>query len=324
MLVAPIPENEPARLATLRTLKILDTPPEERFDRLTRLARRLFDVPIALVSLIDENRQWFKSCAGLDAQETSRDISFCGHAILHDDVFMIPDARADVRFHDNPLVTGGPGIRFYAGQPLSVPNGTRLGTLCLIDTRPRELDTEQCGLLRDLAHIVEQEITAIELATVDELTLIANRRGFEALAQHALNVCKRMGRDASLLFFDLDDFKRINDTYGHAEGDRALTIFATALRESLRESDVIGRLGGDEFVALLTDAGDDDARHALDRLSDALAARDAASSPGYRIRFSVGQTRFEAQRHASVIDLLASSDSKMYAHKAARKNGQAR
>ena len=324
MLVAPKPQNETARLATLRTLRILDTPPEERFDRLTRLARRLFDVPIALVSLIDENRQWFKSCAGLGVRETSRDVSFCGHAILHDDVFTIPDARADIRFHDNPLVTGDPGIRFYAGQPLTVLNGSKLGTLCLIDTRPRELDAEQRGLLRDLAHIAEQEVAAIELATVDDLTLIANRRGFEALAQHALNVCRRMGRDATLLFFDLDDFKRINDTFGHAEGDRALTAFAAELRGALRESDVIGRLGGDEFVALLTDAGEDETRHALDRLRASLAAGDAASSCAYRIRFSVGQTQFEAQRHTSIIDLLAASDSRMYAHKAARKNGLGR
>ncbi|MFM0324790.1 GGDEF domain-containing protein [Caballeronia glebae] len=324
MLVAPTPENESARLATLRTLGILDTPAEERFDRLTRLARRLFDVPIALVSLIDENRQWFKSCAGLGVQETSRDISFCGHAILHDDVFMIPDARADARFHDNPLVTGDPGIRFYAGQSLMVPNGSKLGTLCLIDTRPRELDREERGLLRDLAHIAEKEIAAIELATVDELTLIANRRGFEALAQHALNVCTRLGRDASLLFFDLDDFKRINDTFGHAEGDRALVTFAAALRESLRDSDVIGRLGGDEFVALLTDAREDETRHALERLRAALAASNAVSARRYRIRFSVGQTQFDVGEHTSVIDLLAASDSKMYAHKAARKSDPAR
>jgi diguanylate cyclase (GGDEF)-like protein len=133
-----------------------------------------------------------------------------------------------------------------------------------------------------------------------------------------------MGRDASLLFFDLDDFKRINDTFGHAEGGRALATFATALRESLRESDVIGRLGGDEFVALLTDAGGDETQGALDRLRQALTASDAVSSRGYRIRFSVGQTQFDAQRHASVIDLLASSDSEMYAHKTARKHGQAR
>jgi diguanylate cyclase (GGDEF)-like protein len=319
MLAAPIPANETRRLGTLRSLKILDTPAEERFDRLTRLARRLFDVPIALVSLIDENRQWFKSCAGLGVLETARDVSFCGHAILHDDVFEIPDALADDRFHDNPLVTGAPHIRFYAGQPLTVPNGSKLGTLCLIDTRPRALDTVERGLLRDLAHIAEQEIAAIELATVDELTLIANRRGFEALAQHALNVCKRFRRGATLLFFDLDDFKRINDTYGHAEGDRALVTFATALRDALRESDVIGRLGGDEFVALLTDAGGPETEHVLTRLRDALASINADDTRGYAIRFSVGQTQFDPAVHTSFIDLLVTSDSRMYAHKAAQK-----
>jgi diguanylate cyclase (GGDEF)-like protein len=321
MLAAPIPQNETPRLATLRSLKLLDTPAEERFDRLTRLARRIFEVPIALVSLIDENRQWFKSCAGLGVSETPRDISFCGHAILQDDVFMIPDALADGRFHDNPLVTGAPGIRFYAGQPLRVPNGAKLGTLCLIDTRPRELDDEERGLLRDLAHIAEQEIAAIELATVDELTLLANRRGFEALAQHALNVCKRMSQRATLLFFDLDDFKRINDTFGHAEGDRALATFATALRGALRDSDVIGRLGGDEFVALLTDAGDDETERVLERLRTMLVSINASSTHGYEIRFSVGQTLFDPAYHELVLDLLIASDSKMYAHKAAQKNG---
>jgi diguanylate cyclase (GGDEF)-like protein len=321
MLAAPLPQNEPTRLSTLRSLKLLDTPAEERFDRLTRLARRLFDVPIALVSLLDENRQWFKSCAGLGVQETARDISFCGHAIMQDDVFMIPDALADERFQDNPLVTGDPGIRFYAGQPLTVPNGSKLGTLCLIDTRPRELDDVERGLLRDLAHIAEQEIAAIELATVDELTLLANRRGFEALAQHALNVCRRLSHDATLLFFDLDDFKRINDTWGHAEGDRALAMFASALRGALRETDIIGRLGGDEFVALLTDAGDHETALVLDRLRQMLNSMNATSTAGYALRFSVGQTQFDAAKHPSVLDLLTASDMKMYAHKAAQKNG---
>jgi diguanylate cyclase (GGDEF)-like protein len=321
MLAAPIPVNETNRLSTLRSLKLLDTPAEERFDRLTRIARRLFDVPIALVSLIDENRQWFKSCAGLGVSETPRDISFCGHAILHDDVFLIPDARSDERFQDNPLVTGFPNIRFYAGQPLMVPNGAKLGTLCLIDSRPRDLDDAQRGLLRDLAHIAEQEIAAIELATVDELTLLANRRGFEALAQHALNVCKRLSRHASLLFIDLDDFKRINDTFGHAEGDRALATFATALRGALRESDVIGRLGGDEFVALLTDAGQDETERVLERLRDVIESLNRASTRGYELRFSVGKTQFDPDLHELVLDLLVASDSKMYAHKAAQKNG---
>lgn len=210
MTPPPIPANEQLRLDTLRALNILDTSAEERFDRLTRLARRLFGVPIALVSLVDANRQWFKSCIGLSSTESSREISFCGHAILDDGILMVPDALLDERFHDNPLVVDEPGIRFYAGCPLSVANGSKLGTLCLIDVQPREFGEEDRALLRDLAHMAEQELAALQLATMDELTLLSNRRGFSALAQHALNVCKRLDKPATLLFFDLDGFKGID------------------------------------------------------------------------------------------------------------------
>lgn len=135
MLVPGKPANEATRIDALHGLN-LDAAPEERFDRLTRLAKRLFNVPIALVTLIDKDRQWFKSCVGLDVSETSRDVSFCGHAILQNELMLVPDAREDLRFHDNPLVTGAPNIRFYAGYPLTVPDGNKLGTLCLIDTKP--------------------------------------------------------------------------------------------------------------------------------------------------------------------------------------------
>ncbi len=319
MLTPSKPANESSRIDTLRSLNILDTSPEERFDRLTRLAKRLFNVPIALVSLVDADRQWFKSCVGLTASETPRDVSFCGHAILGEDVFLVPDALSDERFHDNPLVTGDPRIRFYAGCPLTVPNGSRLGTLCVIDVEPRELAEEDLELLRDLARMAEQEIAAVQLATMDELTMLSNRRGFEALAQHALNLCKRMHKQASLLFFDLNDFKQVNDTYGHAEGDRALTTFAEVLRSALRDSDVIGRLGGDEFVALLTDANRDKTSGLIRRLEQRLAARNAELMRGYDIGFSVGQVEYEPGRHASIAGLLADADSAMYAHKQALK-----
>ncbi|MGF6239197.1 diguanylate cyclase (GGDEF)-like protein [Paraburkholderia sp. GAS38] len=319
MLVPPIPANESTRLNTLRTLSILDTPAEERFDRLTRLARRIFGVPIALVSLVDENRQWFKSCVGLDASETSRDVSFCAHAILHDDILMVPDTLMDERFQDNPLVTGEPGIRFYAGCPLTVPNGSKLGTLCLIDVKPRGLDEEDRALLHDLGRMAGEELAAVQLATLDPLTQLSNRRGFEALSQHALNVCKRMSRPASLLFFDLNDFKAINDTYGHAEGDRALVGFAEVLRDALRESDVIGRLGGDEFVALLTDSNISETAAVTRRLHEQLAAHNSAAQRGYEIRFSVGQIEYDPQDHASIAELLAAADAAMYVNKRASK-----
>ena len=266
MQTPPKPDSEAARIETLRSLNILDSSPEERFDRLTRLAQRLFNVPIALVSLVDEERQWFKSSEGLSASETSRDISFCGHAILGDGIFMISDAAQDERFRDNPLVTGGPEIRFYAGCPLVVGDGNKLGTLCLIDQKPRSFDDEDLALLSDLAGMAQQELVALQLATLDELTLISNRRGFEALAQYAINMCLRKGDVASLMYFDLDQFKPINDRYGHAEGDRVLCDFAGMLKETFRDSDVIGRIGGDEFAVFATGALESDLTSALDRL----------------------------------------------------------
>ena len=171
------PQDEDARLKTLRSLNILDTSAEERFDRLTRIAKRMFDVPIALVSLVDEDRQWFKSCIGLSVRETPRDISFCGHAILGNEVFLIPDTLKDERFIDNPLVADEPNIRFYAGCPLRFPDGSMLGTLCIIDQKPRNLDEEDLEALKDLASTAERELAAVQMATTDELTNIPNRRG---------------------------------------------------------------------------------------------------------------------------------------------------
>jgi diguanylate cyclase (GGDEF)-like protein len=282
------PLNEAARLETLRALQILDTAPEERFDRITRMAKRMFGVPISLVSLVDSDRQWFKSAQGLDATETPRDISFCGHAILGDELFYIPNALEDERFADNPLVVEEPEIRFYAGSPLLAANGHKLGTLCLIDSRPRELNEEDKILLRDLAVVIEQEIASMLLATMDDLTQISNRRGFHMLAGHALSMCRRNKLDAALILFDLNHFKPINDEYGHAEGDRALRVFANTLKSAFRESDVFARTGGDEFVAFLTGLGKDEVNEVLSRFRSLLAEENQRADRGYNIEFSAG------------------------------------
>ncbi|MEE4250253.1 MAG: PAS domain S-box protein, partial [Alcanivoracaceae bacterium] len=162
MEIPAIPDDEQQRLQALHDLQLLDTPAEERFDRLTRLAKQMFAVPIALVSLVDEQRQWFKSSQGLDACETGRDVSFCGHAILGREIFEVCDASKDPRFADNPLVTGAPHIHFYAGAPLITGDGYGLGTLCIIDSQPRQLNADERRALRDLADIVVSEVLQIE------------------------------------------------------------------------------------------------------------------------------------------------------------------
>jgi len=159
MLAAPIPTDDEERLQALRALLILDTPPEERFDRVVRFASEEFEVPIVLVSLVDEYRQFFKAQVGMDACESDRDSSFCGHAIMKPDTFVVEDARQDPRFADNPLVTGEPRIRFYAGAPLQLPSGQRVGTLCLIDREPRSLDAVDLAILGSLRDLVVDELT---------------------------------------------------------------------------------------------------------------------------------------------------------------------
>jgi GAF domain-containing protein len=158
MTPPPLPPNEADRLAALRQLLILDTPPEERFDRITAFAQREFGVPTVLISMVDGERQWFKSKVGLAACETPRSISFCGHAILQEDVMVVADARTDARFSDNPLVTGEPFIRFYAGAPLVLPSGHAVGTLCLISPELHTYDFVDEAIHRALRDLVVEEL----------------------------------------------------------------------------------------------------------------------------------------------------------------------
>jgi diguanylate cyclase (GGDEF)-like protein len=314
------PADEKERISQLKSLNILDTPPEERFDRVTRMARRLFGVPIALVSLIDENRQWFKSCFGLPVTETDRDISFCGHAILASGTLVINDALLDERFADNPLVTGEPNIRFYAGHPLRTMSGQPMGTLCIIDTEPRDFVQDDHDMLADLAGMIEREMMAVQLAVSDELTRISNRRGFLALSKYSLELCKRQLFPATLVFFDLDKFKQINDTYGHAEGDRVLKVFAEQMRESFRTSDLFARLGGDEFVALLTNVNARAIQDLVGQFTDRLQAHCTKLSLPYEIGFSYGLVTYEPLKHASIEDMLHEADGAMYVNKREKTN----
>ncbi len=322
MKTPDFPQDEETRLNTLKSLDVLDTEPEERFDRLTRMSKRLFGVPIALVSLVDENRQWFKSCVGLDVSETPRDISFCGHAILGSDIFVIPDAAKDERFADNPLVVNEPKIRFYAGCPLKSHNGSKLGTLCIIDREPRNLSEEDLETLRDLASMVERELAAVQLATLDDLTRISNRRGFLSLGQHTLNLSTRQDIPVSLAFIDLNNFKPINDDYGHAEGDKALIAFTEQMKSSFRETDLFARLGGDEFVVLFSNSSRESATDAMKRFSDSLEEFNQKANRGYNISFSYGIVEFDPEKHHSIDALLNEGDSLMYECKKQRKDAE--
>jgi diguanylate cyclase (GGDEF)-like protein len=307
--------RESLRLEALRALNVLDTPEESRFDRLTRLAQRLFRTPIALVSLVDEDRQWFKSHAGLAVRETPRDTSFCAFAIEDEDVTVVSDARLDRRFQRNPLVTATPGIRFYAGCPLRTAGGSAVGTLCVIDTVPRTLSEEERALLIDLAALVEKELHDHHKAITDPLTGVLNRHGFEGRAADAVRLAERLGQPATLLFIDLNDLKGINDRFGHTEGDRALAAFSGMLQESFRESDLIARIGGDEFVVLMIDAAEDEALQIRQRLGRALATYNAQDGVSYELGAAVGIATLHPGQQKDLQALLAEADALMYQDK---------
>nr|WP_297347014.1 sensor domain-containing diguanylate cyclase [uncultured Glaciecola sp.] len=315
MIKPNIPENEAERMHALRTLQVLDTSHEERFDRVTRMAKRMFGVSISLVSLIDEDRQWFKSKQGLEVSETPRDISFCGHAINQDGLFIIPDAAEDERFYDNPLVTDSPKIRFYAGCPLEIKDGLKIGTLCLLDQSPKTMDEEDKQLLKDLGAMVEQEIKSIQLATLDQLTLISNRRGFLSLVEHSVKVCRRTRVPMSFLLFDLNKFKIINDEYGHHEGDFVLITFAQIMLQTFRNSDVIGRLGGDEFVVMLSDSDQNHTNGIVERFAKAVEQANATINKPYEIEYSVGVEYFQHDTKKSAKEMIQDADASMYKQK---------
>ncbi len=323
MKPAPRPRDETQRLRALRTIQVLDTPADSRLDHITRLATRMFGVPTALVSLVDTDRQWFKSRIGLDATETPRDVSFCGHAIIEDGLFVVEDALGDERFCDNPLVVGGPNVKFYAGCPLKALSGHRLGTLCIIDSKPRTFSQADREMLRDLAQLAEDQLRAIALARMDELTQVSNRRGFDILARQALALSSRAGQPSTLLVIDLDGFKQINDTHGHEAGDLTLKQFARCLVSACRESDAVGRIGGDEFCIFLPGTDATGAWRVVERLKEVVATANAAGEAPGQMRFSVGMAVSRQSQGETVETLMAEADEQMYAAKQAGKRPEA-
>ena len=250
---APLPHNEQERLSDLRQLEILDSLPEQAYDDLTRIAAGICGTPIGAVTLIDSDRQSFKAKQGLEVDETSRDVALCAHALLTpDEIFVVADATTDPRFFDNPLVTGDPSVRFYAGAPLMLANGSALGALCVIDTKPRQLEPFQHDALRCLSRQVvallelrrttkglrhqlkeresyeaqlkqiqkdleEQNASLAEQSRTDTLTGLPNRRSLDATLQRAIVAARENSTPLCVALVDVDHFKTINDLHGHAK-----------------------------------------------------------------------------------------------------------
>lgn len=260
--------DEPGRLAALERYEILDTPPSEAFDKITSLVRDVLQVPICAVSLVDRERQWFKSMQGLNVTETPRSMSFCSHTIKGPGLLVIPDALVDQRFTHNPLVTGEPHIRSYAGAPLRTPDGYNVGALCAIDTVPRNFTQAELGILSSFAVLVVDELELRRIADTDHLTGALSRRGFIAQAEKEIQRLRRGNRGAVLLLLDIDHFKSVNDRFGHPTGDQVLQGITSACMTHLRTNDCFGRLGGEEFGILLAETDEEGGKMAAEKIRE--------------------------------------------------------
>ncbi len=334
MIEAALPTTEQARLTALQGLGLLYTPAEERFDRITRLACRLLDAPIAMVTLVDATCQWFKSKQGTFGSGDARTISFCAHAILEEGTMVIPNTLLDPRFADNPLVTGEPFIRFYAGHPLKSLDGSQVGTLCVIDRRPRDIGPADLDVLRDLAALIDNEIKVEALSQaqldliherdamhrksmLDSLTHLWNRQAILDVLERELARSRRTGEPVGVLMADVDHFKTINDTHGHLAGDAALQEIARRLRASVRPYDAIGRYGGEEFLVVLAGCSTE----ATSRIGEKMRSRVGLAPIELKearmpVTVSLGVASSDAVG-ADPLALVAAADAALYRAKAA-------
>jgi diguanylate cyclase (GGDEF)-like protein len=272
---APLPHNEAERLADLRSFDILDTEADAALEEVVRLAARLSGCPIAMVSLVDRDRQWFLARVGLEARETPRSDALCAHAILDPShPLAVADASRDPRFVDSALVAGPPHVRAYLGVPLVSAGGHPLGVLCVVDQAPRRHDAETVRALEVLARTVTSNLElrralrrTQEIALTDALTGLPNRRALQ------VRLAQELAGDGMLaaVILDLDHVKQVNEAQGHAAGDALLRAAAERLRAAVRPGDMVARTGGDEFAVILTGLGDEaQARDAAARIAATL------------------------------------------------------
>ncbi len=323
------PQQEQLRLEALQALDILYLPLEERFDRITRILSRLFNVPIAYLALMEADTQWFKSIQGIDLLNTPRSDSLCQHTLLEDEMLICPDTLQDPRFADNPYVLGPPNARFYAGFLLK-SRGQNIGTLCIVDTQPRTFGPEEAEMLRDIGNWAQTEINLTQLsdsqieligeldeawqeARIDSLTRLWNQGAIKqilhrAYQRHLLNLTP-----LSVLMLDADYFKRVNDRFGHAAGDQVLQGIATALRHCLRADDAVGRYGGEEFMVVLDNCDTRRATELAERVMQRVRSlRFPQIDPQLQVTLSIGIAGTEARGLESEEDLMSLADQALY------------
>lgn len=339
MLIAPKPPDEVARIKALQEMGILDTPINPVFERITRLTKQMFDVPVVAISIIDSERQWFKSTQGLNVCENDLNTSFCSHAILQDDIFIVPDALKDERFADSPIVTEDPHVRYYAGCPVRSEDGHKIGTLCIIDKQVRNFSPTELEALRDMASLIQDELQkyrqkytqlkvieeldqAKRAKLIDGLTGVWNRQGCEINLQENMLIAKEQGYNLLIGILDIDSFKKVNDTYGHNAGDEVIREVVKRMVINLDDHDLVGRWGGEEFVIMAKiENGLDEVLSRVDTARANVAAEPVLfENQQIEVSVTIGLTQFDGKSNLSLEECISKADANLYNGKNSGKN----
>jgi diguanylate cyclase (GGDEF)-like protein len=280
-------------------------------------------VPAAVIGLMDSDRLWFKSQLGLGVTELDRQIAFCAHAIMApNELLVVENMLEDERFQNNPLVTQAPNLRFYAGAPLINVQGYALGTIAVADTVPRRFTPQEGEILKDFSKLVvstlEHRSKASQyqkLALTDQLTGLPNRSNFERTLDLQIAHSSRTGDPFSLFYMDLNQFKMVNDTYGHAAGDEVLARVAQAMLSQLRAGDMLARLGGDEFGMIVRGSAEETSQPLMQRISE-VVAKPIMLSNGKQVSIgiSIGNVAY-SELTGSLDKIMAQADKALYQNK---------
>jgi len=337
-LTETIASTATIKLAQLPESSFFCTPIEERFERITRLARRVLKVPVAAITFLNEDKQWFKSVAGWAVTELPHDQSFCPITLASGQITIFEDTSQEANLSQHPLVTTGPQFRFYAGHPIMDENEQLCGTFCVFDQKPRQFSAADKASLIDLAELTQREIFSERMKSahsslmsklgiarresmMDPLTRLWNRRGAGVLMKSALEAANQQRSSVGIAVVDLDNFKQINDTYGHQVGDEVLRKTALRLIQSVRTDDSVCRIGGDEFLLIMKDTDSAIARLTTQRMRETVAESPIATRQGpITITTSVGFTVRSGTERESVDELIEKADTALLKSKAEGRN----
>jgi diguanylate cyclase (GGDEF)-like protein len=338
MLAPNLPLNLSDRLPAVFSEDLFEAPLRESFERIIRLARNLFEVPIAAVSFLDEGSKLFKSLLGSEVLETMREDSFCEHVLNHKDVFNVPETFLDERFCNNPYVVSDPFVRFYAGYPIRF-NHVQMGTFFIVDNKPRHFNAQQLDWIKDMSALVETEIQKYNMATdkgklssdldqarmasmVDPLTSLWNRQGIYNILKYRMEEYLAKGTPFSVAVLDIDDFKKINDSYGHESGDHTLKAISQCLIKGCRETDGIGRWGGEEFLLLINETNSKYALEIAERIRTTIECQEIAlpSHISKKVTVTIGITSIDPGTTPSLEDLINKADQALYQGKRGGRN----